>query len=320
MKFKNYIYIALMVLLFVEILVVFPQKLEESRKEEAAVEARRLQIDKNAAEQTMGGVHLVESQAGKKDWELFAEKAEGDSDSKAWNLKKIKIIFYSDDKPQFEVNGLEGNIEGESRNVRIRGSVVTKSSNGYEFNTESVEYISSVRQIVSPRRVDVQAPADGSGLGMKLEGAAMVISVDKKTMEIAGPVQSRRQMKDGKLLTVSAGKALFSSENNEAQFIGAVDIKYDQMNLKGPEASFIYEKAKSSLSQILLKGGVEVSDPEKMAQAQTVSLNVLKQIYTFSGSPKVQQGDDELQGDEIVFLEGGKKVKVERVRARVENK
>lgn len=318
MKFKNYVYVALLALIFVEILIVFPQKLEQSRKEEERLQ--KVKIDKSAAEQTMAGVHLVESQAGKRDWELFAEKAEGDSDSKAWNLRKIKIIFYSDESAQFTVTGDQGSLEGEKRNVRIRGNVVTQSSNGYIFRTESIEYQSKSRHLVSPNKVQMTAPSDGSGAGLALTGTSMLISVDQKTMDIGGPVESQRTLADGKQLKVSAGRAIFSSSNNEAQFFGNVVMMYDQMKLEGPEASFLYQKAQSSLTQIQVKGGVQVSDLEKKAMSQSVLLDVLNQKYTFKGSPKVQQGDDELQGDEIVFLEGGKKVKVERVRARMENK
>ncbi len=319
MKIKNLIYTALMVALFVEILVVFPKHLEQSRKEEEA-EQKRISIEDNAAEQTMKGVHLVESQAGVRDWELTAGVAEGGKSTGSWSLRDIKITFYSKDIAQYVVTGQQGSIDGERRNVRIRGNVVTTSSNGYVFRTDSVDYIAKTREIKSDSKVEMRGPADSSGDGLSLLGSALNISVDQKIMRISGPVESRRALKDGKQLSVAAGSALFSAENNEAQFSGQVVLNYDQMRLEGPEAFFFYQKSKSLLSGIELKGGVTASDAEKTAAAERVVLDLLTQKYTFKGSPKVQQGEDELQGDEIVFLEGGKKVKVERLRARMENK
>lgn len=319
MNFKKYLYTILLVFLFIEVLIVFPAKLEESRKEEEQLK-KKLKIDKNAAEQIMGGVHLVESQKGLRDWELFAEKAEGGKESKDWNLRKVKIIFYSDELPQFIVTGAEGTIEGKKRNVRIRGSVVTTSANGYIFKSENVEYQAKLRNLISPVGIEMLAPADKSGDGLKMTGTSMVIEVDKKIMNIMGPVKSYRKLADGKNLEVQAQSAIFSSISNEARFLGEVMMTYDQMHLKGPEASFLYKKASSVLGFIEFKGGVEVSDNEKKAISENVSLDVLLQKYTFKGSPKVQQGEDELQGDEIIFLEGGNKVKVVRARGRMENK
>ncbi len=40
------------------------------------------------------------------------------------------------------------------------------------------------------------------------------------------------------------------------------------------------------------------------------------QKLTFSGKPRLYQDEDELVGDKIIFLEGGKKVKVEKVKAK----
>ncbi|MNY67067.1 hypothetical protein D3C86_2045840 [compost metagenome] len=65
---------------------------------------------------------------------------------------------------------------------------------------------------------------------------------------------------------------------------------------------------------------MKVSDMDKYATSDSVNLDLLADKYTFKGKPKVIQNNDELSGEEIIFLDGGKKVKVEKVRAKMEKK
>ena len=95
-------------------------------------------------------------------------------------------------------------------------------------------------------------------------------------------------------------------------------MSYDGMRLEGPEASFLYGSGADMLSSVAIKGGVKVSDADKFATAETVNLDLLANKYIFKGRPKIIQNNDELSGEEIIFLEGGKKVKIERVRAKME--
>ncbi|MNL10806.1 hypothetical protein D3C87_1316180 [compost metagenome] len=63
-----------------------------------------------------------------------------------------------------------------------------------------------------------------------------------------------------------------------------------------------------------------MSDVDKYATSESVNLDLLADKYVFKGRPKVIQNNDELSGEEIIFLEGGKKVKIERARAKMEKK
>jgi lipopolysaccharide export system protein LptA len=42
-----------------------------------------------------------------------------------------------------------------------------------------------------------------------------------------------------------------------------------------------------------------------------------KNEFVFDGRPRVVQDNDELRGDRIVFLDGGKKVKVQNAKLKV---
>lgn len=334
-KYKNYIFLALLVALFVEILIIFPSNLEHEdevairqrveKRDKEEEERRKLNLKEepgpsSLAEQKMGGVHLVESQSGSRDWELFAVSAEGSQSGGKWNLKQVRVLFYNKEKLEFTVTGDQGSIDDKSKDLSVVGNVVTQSENGYVFKTPSIFYSSKTRQITSPEQVLMEGPRDGSGAGLYLKGASMRVQVEQSKMFIQNKVTAQKPMKDGKKFEISADGAEFSGKNREAKFLGEVRMNYDNMRLEGPEASFLYGKGSDILSSVGIRGGVRVSDVDKFATSETVNLDLLSNRYTFKGRPKVIQNNDELTGEEIIFLDGGKRVKVERVRAKVENK
>lgn len=336
-KIKNLIFIILLVFLFVEVLIIFPSRLEH--EDEAAIRARvevqekeikereerikrgeKIDEPSSLAEQKMQGVHLVESQQGARDWELFALSAEGNQGLGNVKLNKVKVLFYNKEKVEFTVTGDAGTMDSKTKDLSVVGNVVTRSENGYVFQTPSIFYLAKTRVIESPEQVLMQGPKDASGLGMFLKGQRMKVQVDQSKIEILDKVAAQKPEKDGKKFEISADGAELSGKNRQAKFLGKVQIRYDNMKLEGPEAAFLYKSDQDILSAVSVQGGVKVSDALKMATSDSVSLDLLANKYVFKGSPRVIQNNDELSGDEIIFLDGGKKVKVERVRAKVENK
>lgn len=336
-KFKKIVFVTLLIFLFVEILIVFPSKIEH--EDEAEVRSRveaQVQLNKDneerlkrgekpestntVAEQKLGGVHLVESQQGARDWELFATAAEGSQGAGSWKLHDVKVYFYNHEKIEFTVTGETGTIDSKTKNLSVIGNVVTRSENGYIFKTPSIFYSSLTRLIESPEDVLMQGPREKSLAGIELRGRKMKLDVDKSRMQIQERIMATKPQKDGKKVEIIADGAEFSGKTYEAKFKGSVRLLYDGMRMEGPEALFAYEKNASALSSIAVLGGVKVSDVDKFATSETVNLDLLTNKYVFKGRPKVIQNNDEMTGEEIIFLDGGKKVKVERVRARVENK
>lgn len=336
-KIKNLLFISLLIILFVEVLIVFPSRLEHEDeaevrarveaqyKEKLANEERVKRGEKgaeptNLAEQKMQGVHLVESQQGARDWELFAAAAEGSKIQGTWNLKDVKVLFYNKEKVEFTVTGDQGTIDSKTKDLSVIGNVVTRSENGYLFKTPSIFYSSISRQIESPEEVLMIGPKDGTMAGMDVKGKHMKVFVDQSKMVILDNIVAQKPEKDGKKMEIAANGAEFSGKSREAKFLGAVRIAYDNMKMEGPEASFLYKDNADILSSVIVKGGVHVQNLDKSATSETVKLDLLEKKYTFQGNPKVVQNGDELIGEQIIFLEGGKKVKVERARAKVENK
>ncbi len=314
---KNILFVILLIFLFVEVLIIFPNRLEHKEKE---LPTATTQVDSTQPEQKMKGVHLVEARQGHQDWELFSAAAEGYQGKGAWELKKVRVLFYNKEKISFTVTGDLGSIDGKSKDLRIKGNVITKSENGYIFKTSSIFYNAKKRQILSSEKLSMHGPKDEMGDGFVLEGTDMLVLVDDNRMTINQNVRGSKKFKDGKDFFITSDKAEFSGQSHQARFYGNVEMKYANLRLQGPTAVFQYKGNTSLINYIQIQGGVRVNDADKVATADTVNLDLFKNIFTFRGKPKVIQNNDELSGEEIIFLDGGKKVKVEKVRARMEKK
>ncbi len=316
-RFKNIIFVLLLGFLFVEVLVIFPSYLDNIENDPRPVQNP---AEKNAAEQKMEGVHLVESRKGRRDWELFSERALAFESRNMWELQKVKVQFYNQDRIDFTVNGKEGSINTKSRDMKIHGNVTLSSANGYLFESNEVRYESENRQIVSPGVIRMKAPRDEHGEEMILKGQEMVVLVDQSKMIVKNEVVASKKLSTGKKFELTSDTAELTGRGKEIQFVGHVVIHYDGSKIEAPSAAFAYAPNKSKLQNIVFNGGVRVSDKDKYALSDEMSLDVITNRFTFTGQPRMYQNNDELTGDKIIFLDGGKKVKVEKIRARVENK
>ncbi len=313
-RWKNLLFIALLVLIFIEILIVFPHQLEKKVESKPSE-----QTQPNTVKQKMEGVHLVESQKGSRDWELYAENAIGTEDQGSWDLKKVKVHYYNKEKIDFTVIGETGSIEGKTKNMKISGNVVTTSANGYVFQTETVLYESLARRISSPGRIQMTGPKDSEGSGLRVTGEKMLVLVDENIMSIENKVFAQRQMNNNKILMIKSDRVNFSGVNSEAYFVNNVQMRYGDLTITGSEAKFVYDSTGHILSNIQVVGNVKVVGSDKVATSENLNIDLSKNLFRFLGRPKIIQDDDELTGEEIIFLDGGKQVKVQNVRAKMES-
>ena len=123
-----------------------------------------------------------------------------------------------------------------------------------------------------------------------------------------------------KKIFIKSHRAQFSGASQYARFLDNVVIDYDTMRMTGPDATFNYDSQKDFVSSLNVQGGVKVSDLDKWATSQMVDVEFDKEKYIFKGEPRVVQNNDELKGEEIIFYEGGKKVKIKKARANLSDK
>lgn len=310
-KLRTFFFLLLLIFILVEVIFVFPQQIEKFDREsaESSEEHKNERI-----EQKMDGVHLVETQKGSRDWELFAEKAKGYQGEGDWFLNKVRVQFYNLDANDFTVTGNEGEVDGKTKNIKIKGNVVTKSANGYTFYTEEIFYISQLRKIISPGKIKMLGPSDDQGEGLRLDGYNMHILVDVNEMKIFRDIHAIKKMNSNQNLEISSEMATFSGKNKEAHFENNVLLNYGRMLIKGPDCFFMYSANMKNLERIHVKGGVELTDKKRRATSQDLVVDLYKSTIRFTGNPKIYQGQDEISGEEIILLDGGRRLKINKVK------
>lgn len=249
---------------------------------------------------------------------MFAKTAEGSDSTGDWKLSDVKVQFYNAEKIEFTVIGKTGVIDSKTRDLKIAGGVKLESKNGYHFQTESIEYSSKSRLIQSPSHVFMLGPSDPTTKGIEIHGQSLEISVDDETMKILREVTATKALDGGKSLLVKSQAVVVSSKVKSIKFIKDVSIEMDTMKLEGPEADFLYGNSENILQNIKVIGGVKVSDLTKYATSEIVNFDPAQNKFTLLGHPRVVQNNDEIMGDEIVFVDGGKRVQVNKMKAKVD--
>lgn len=272
---------------------------------------------KPSKEQKMNGVHLVENDGDFKGWELYSEEASGSKDE-LWVLKKVRIKFYKNDKLNFSVSGDIGEIDGQTKNMIIRGGVVTESANGYKFETSELKYEAKTKELYNDDIVKMTGKADKNGGALKLTGNGLHIYTQKNSIRISHMVETNKIIQNKKF-NLKSETADFSNTDREAIFSGKVEIVYDDMQLKSPFAQFKYLKSKDILSTITAYDQVFFSQGIKVGGCSELIVDLIADTMTLNGKPHVKIDKDEIQGEQIVFSDKGKKVKINQLKMSRKN-
>ena len=269
--------------------------------------------------QTMQGVHVVEIKNDQREWELWSDVASTYKQTGNLSLQTVKTKFFGKEDTYFLVKGDSGSVISKNKDMFIQGGVETESSNGYLFTTEQIKYDSEFRELISESKVQITGPDKDRSSQLRLSGERLRADLQSSKIFIEGGVRAKKaiNIKGFPLVNVRAEKAFLSAKTNEVSFSGDVSIDVQGMSISGPQATFLYKPNSGQIVAIELDGGVKVSDYDKWATSEKVRIDFDKDLYILKGAPKVIQENDELFGDEIIFLEGGKKVKVKNARVKV---
>lgn len=314
-KILNIILFLLLVLLVVQIVLIAPQNLDLNDRDKASILSGPVE---GLIEQLMRGVHLVEATAGEKEWELWADTAASFKNQQKWDLNDVKVILFARDGKQYTIKGEKGVVETETKNLQVLGNVIVESENDYRFTTDEVLYISENRILQGPKTVKMRGPKEETGHSLFLVGDSMQSSLITNVMDVMGNVHSQKFFNNGELIDIFSEKARFSGNTRQAKFLGDVKIEKQSLKIAGPEAQFNYDKDTNMVESVFITGGVVVKDEDKTATSSSVTAFFPQQKYVFTGKPRVVQGEDELRGEEIIFLEGGKRVRVRKANAKVD--
>jgi len=314
--------------LVIEVVLISPNEVPDQSKvggATAGVEGEVKEKNANSAisddpsqvQQQMEGVHVVETRNENKEWEMWANRAVGFKTQGDLSVNNVRASFFSDNGVSFLVTGNNGAVETATKNMIVNGDVVTTSSNGYVFRTETVEYNSQARFLRSKTPVTVKGPRDSLGGNLVIEGKNMEANLTKGEVTISNDVKAKKRVRPDEDMTVTSNQAELYGHSREVKFTGNVVIDMHGVRISGPDAIFHYGQGSDLPESVLLSGGVKVSDVNKWATSDRLNINLAKNQFIFDGQPRVVQDNDELRGDRIVFLDGGKKVRVQNAKVKV---
>ena len=310
--------LALLVLL-IQVVLIAPSQIRDAETKAALMPAPDLRPG-NEIDQSMKGMHMIETQEGRKEWELWADEAVSIKAREQLQLDVVRAVFFSDSGVTFKVTGRKGTVHIKSKDLKVTGDVVIRSSNGYVFRTPAMEYASGSRLLTSESKVEMVGPRDAKGISLKLTGLGMKASSEDSTMEVLSDVRAEKILEDGRKAYIRSHRSLFSGRNRTARFSGDVVLDMDSMRITGPQAEFQYDSVSQMVKSVVFSGGARVSDADKWATASNVRVDFETNKFVFRGNPRVVQNNDELRGQEIIFHNGGKRVQVKGARAKVDEK
>ncbi len=305
----------LFVVIIVEILLLSPDDLDVVQ---IINEAEEIMENSEQVDQVVRGVHLMEASEKQKEWELWSKTAVSFKSKNSWNLKEVRVLFFSD-KGNFTVTGEEGEVQFGTKNLEITGNVLVKSSNGYEFKTEKAIYISDEKKLISPVEVTMVGPVDERGYQLKLRGDGLESFVKTSVISVIGSVKTKKEVKEGQIINIKSERANLSGASLFVQFLKNVVMDMNDLRVSGQKAKFNYSDNKNIVESILVKGKIRVSDKDKWATADSVNAYLEEEKFVFRGSPRLVQDSDEIRGKEIIFLNGGDKVQIKGANLKLQD-
>ena len=91
-------------------------------------------------QQSMENILLIESEEGKKVWDLRAVSAQALRETNAWAMVDVKAVFYASDGVEYEVASGLTEYDSSSKRMKFSNKVRVSSSNNYFFETDEILY------------------------------------------------------------------------------------------------------------------------------------------------------------------------------------
>ncbi len=301
-------------------LEISPVAEESIRKEQNKDEPVRPEdaIAEMGGDQRMSQIHMLETREGEREWELWSDHAKSIPEDQLVVLDGVNSLFHGQKGITYRVTGQKGVIEVPKKNLAVSGQVETKTSNGYSFYTDDMQYSSKDRTLSTKSPVRVAGPPSEGRKALKLTGRGLKTLLEESRVEVLSEVRAEKVLEKGQRAVIRSEKAQFDGDKSTASFLGEVVLDVDDMRITGPKADFLYDPTGDILKSVVFSGGARVSDPNKWATSEEVKVDFQQNQYVFSGNPRVVQNSDELRGEKIIFHDGGKRIQVIGTKAKID--
>ncbi len=315
-KVKRWILGVLFVFLGMEVITLAPKRI--GKPEEVKIEKVEKRVSPiSTTSQIMRGVKLVETGATGKEWELEADYAQGYKEKGTWKMQGVTVRYYGTKNMVYKVTGDSGTIEIETKNMEVYGNVVMETSDGFVMKSQSLFFNSKTRELTTDDFINVTGPKS-EGI-FELTGRGFKADMKTNIMDLRQDVKALRAISLGKEMNIKSDHARITGINKKARFEKRVQVDIETIRMTGDVADFSYDQQTKALEELFMQGDVHVTDQLHFASSEKARVLFKKDEFILSGNPRVTQNDNELRGEEIHILNGGKSVQVRRARAKVDN-
>jgi LPS export ABC transporter protein LptC len=312
---KEIFLVSLLALLGLNIFFLFPGEIsQQAERLQSRTEARITE----GLEQSVKGVHLIESRGEQSDWELWADQADRLRNEEVWNLAGVRSHFFGQDGVIYKTQGRKGTVSEDQKRISISGKVVTNATNGYQFETDHMYFASEERMLVSPGAITLLGPRDHNGLRMTIKGGELRANLANNKIEVMKRVDARKALKNNQWVQIKSQTAVLDENGRSVHFVGNVTIDLNTMRVSGPSAILYLKKDKDMVESIQMAGGVRITDENKWATSEALNANLETETVVLEGRPRIVQSQEELRGEKIILLDGGKRVQVLRGKAAID--
>ncbi len=132
---------------------------------------------------SLNHIHHVATRDGVKEWTLDAESAQFQRADNKTLFKDISVTFFLNDGKTLHLNGRDGILMTDSKDMEVWGDVVVRNS-GYEFNADKLLYEHKSHTI------STKTPIVIKGNGMEVTGDSMTFNLQTEQVMVQGRVKA----------------------------------------------------------------------------------------------------------------------------------
>ncbi len=280
---------------------------------------KELPVVNKASEQAqfLKNIVLYESNTSEKNWTLRAVEASANEKWLQWDLDDVSIKFYNQSSKTLDVTGDKASVDYENKKINMSKNVKAETASGYQLETPTVSYDTESKTLTAPELVELKGRSKDHR-SIKLTGGSMKVLMENSTVQILGKLIASSFSNTGEKVEFSSRRGELYTDKQTIKLLDEVVIKYMDKKITGPEAIIEYDEDSPSLiSKLIINGGATVLDFEKQASSENLEVDFKERKFVFRGSPQIKQGKDTITGEEIVFLDNGKKVVINNLKANV---
>lgn len=136
------------------------------------------------ADISIAKARYVETRDGRKEWELEADSARYFKNDDLIAFENMKVVFYSKNGANYVLEGKQGKLKNDTKDMDVSGDVVVTSSDGYKLLTDSLKYTAAVKQISTKDRVIFTGP------NIRIEGIGFLADMVTEKVSVLANVKT----------------------------------------------------------------------------------------------------------------------------------